>query len=193
MKRLICTLFFCAAVVGSASPMLAQDDDDTAKPAKESATDSDASKPKKKVTGKLNPVIEALSTMDCFNGEPNPRAKFYIYLQSASWCGPCKAEMPKIVEMYPELKKAKVEVILVGYDRTKEDAQKYLETFKAPFPGVMRKEGGNLPGCELSSGIPYAIIVNSKGKMLQSGHAVGIFRDWKELIKGKPQKKRDKE
>ena len=193
MKHLIYTLLLGAAVVGGIAPVFAQADNKTAKPAEESATDTDAPKPKKKAKGKLNPVVEALSEMDCFNGEPNPRAKFYIYLQSASWCGPCRAEMPKIVAMYPELKKAKVEVILVGYDRTKELAQKYLETFEAPFPGVMREEGKNLPGCELSPGIPYAIMVNSKGKVVQSGHAARIFQNWKEHIKAKPQGKKNAE
>lgn len=193
MKRLICTLFFCAAVVGSASPMLAQDDDDTAKPAKESATDSDASKPKKKVTGKLNPVMEALSAMDCFNGEPNPKAKFYIYLQSASWCPPCRKEMPKIVEMYPEMSKAKVEIILIGCDRNKEAAQGYLKSFKAPFPGVMANEGKDLPGFVQSRGIPHATFVNSKGQLIDAAFAsTGIIERWKEVIKQKPQKKRKK-
>ena len=111
---------------------------------------------RKKVKGKLNAVMEALSEMDCFGGEPNTKAKFYIYLQSASWCPPCRKEMPKIVEMCPEMKKAKVEIILIGWDRSKEAAQKYLESFKAPFPGVMMNEGKNLPGFVRSQGIPHA-------------------------------------
>ncbi len=173
--------------------MFAQDDDDTAKPAKESAADSDASKPKKKATGKLNPVMEALSAMDCFNGEPNPKAKFYIYLQSASWCGPCRAEMPKIVEMYPEMSKAKVEIILIGCDRDKGAAQEYLKSFKAPFPGVMENEGKDLPGFVQSSGIPHATFVNSKGQLIDADFAsTGIIERWKEVIKQKPQKKRKK-
>lgn len=71
MKRLVCILFFGAAVIGGVAPVFAQPDDETPKSAKESATNSDASKPKKKVKGKLNAVMEALSEMDCFGGEPN--------------------------------------------------------------------------------------------------------------------------
>lgn len=72
--------------------------------------------------------------MDCFGGEPNTKAKFYIYLQSASWCPPCRKEMPKIVEMYPEMKKAKVEIILIGWDRSKEAAQKFSRVSRLLFP-----------------------------------------------------------
>ena len=50
------------------------------------ATDSDSSKSakKKKATSKKkNSVIGCLSEMDVFNAEPNKKAKFFIYLQSA--------------------------------------------------------------------------------------------------------------
>lgn len=192
MKHFIYTLLLGASVVGGVAPVFAQADNKTAKPAEESATDTDASKPKKKATGKLNPVMEALSAMDCFNGEPNPKAKFYIYLQSASWCPPCRAEMPKIVEMYPEMSKAKVEIILIGCDRNKEAAQEYLKSFKAPFPGVMANEGKDLPGFVQSRGIPHATFVNSKGQLIDAAFATtGIIERWKEVIKQKPQKKRN--
>lgn len=192
MKHFIYTLLLGASVVGGIAPVFAQADNKTAKPAEESATDTDASKPKKKATGKLNPVMEALSAMDCFNGEPNPKAKFYIYLQSASWCPPCRAEMPKIVEMYPEMSKAKVEIILIGCDRNKEAAQEYLKSFKAPFPGVMANEGKDLPGFVQSRGIPHATFVNSKGQLIDAAFATtGIIERWKEVIKQKPQKKRN--
>ena len=161
------------------------------------ATDSDSSKSakKKKATSKKkNSVIGCLSEMDVFNAEPNKKAKFFIYLQSASTCGHCRAGMPKIVEMYPEMKKAKVEVILIGCDREKETAQRFLQTFKAPFPAVMGKEGKDLPGFVRTDGIPHAAFVNAKGQLIEAAYATtGIVDRWKEVIKQKPQKKSKKD
>ena len=183
------------------SPLLAQNDagvtDDVSGESEvsnsEDSTSSNSSHDGKKgkaTSKKKASVLGSLSEMDVFNAEPNKKAKFFIYLQSASWCPPCRKEMPKIVEMYPEMKKAKVEIILIGCDRDKESAQKYLQTFKAPFPGVMLKEGKDLPGFVKTQGIPHAAFVNSKGQLIEEAFATsGIIERWKEVIKQKPQKK----
>ena len=46
-----------------------------------------------------NQVGKALKKLKTFNGKPNTNAKFYIYLQSASWCG---WTMPKIISRSSE-------------------------------------------------------------------------------------------
>ncbi len=174
-----------------ASPLPAQDGEDSSTPSESSteATDHGKSKAKASSKKKKTSVLAALSELDCFNAEPNKKAKFFIYLQSASWCGPCRAEMPKIVEMYPEMRKAKVEVILLGCDQTKQAAEAYLKKFEAPFPGVMVQEGRSLPGFQESRGIPHATFVNAKGEVIKADYATtGIVAKWKEIIKEKPQK-----
>lgn len=138
-----------------------------------------------------SPVAKVIAGLDTFNAEPNLKAKFYIYLMSASWCGPCKAEMPEIVKLYPAMKKKKVEILLVGADNSKEAAAQYLQTFKAQFPGVYAKDKGvsELPGLSSPPGIPYVIFVNDKGVVLDKGIASSLMRNWEKIIKSKPAKK----
>lgn len=120
----------------------------------------------------LSPVAKALKKLSCFNGKPNMQAEYYIYLQSASWCPPCRAEMPEIASLYKQMKENGVEILLVSSDSSKKMAKKYLKEFDADFPATMpKKDGGvDLPGFKDSSTIPHATIVTKDGKIVKDGH-----------------------
>lgn len=125
-------------------------------------------------------VVKEIGTL---SGEPNEGAKYFIYLCSASWCGPCKALMPKVVEAYDEMQKAGVEVILVDCDFTQEAAKKYMESISAPFPGVFCKDAEQkLPGYLKGSAIPWMCIVDATGKLVKMGLGGDIFPKWREII-----------
>lgn len=51
---------------------------------------------------------------------------------SASWCGPCCAFTPHLVEFYHEFKD-KIEIVLISNDRSKELAFKYMKDYKQPW------------------------------------------------------------
>ena len=116
---------------------------------------------------------------------PNKKAKFYIYLSSASWCGPCKALMPQVAAQYKAMQKKKVELILISCDRTIEEGRQYLQHYKADFCGVMAAEAATkaLPGYKAANSIPYAIVVDKKGKVITAGNGASIIGDWKEICK----------
>ncbi len=131
----------------------------------------------------LSPVAASLATQSFFNGKPDLHAKYYIYLQSASWCGPCRAEMPEIVALYEQMKKDGVEIILVSADSTQEGAEKYLQAFKAPFPATMPNKDGmvDLPGFKRTNYVPRATIVTNQGESLADGHG-SIIKHYKDII-----------
>lgn len=130
-------------------------------------------------------VSNVLSNLSTFNADPELRAKYYVYLHSASWCGFCRQEMPKIVEAYKEMKDAGVELLLIGADSTPEESQKFLETYGATFPGTHKDTQGveDLPGYEKAHGYPSAIFVTEEGEVLESGHG-SIIQDWRDIING---------
>lgn len=129
-------------------------------------------------------VAKELAKLDYFNAEPNWNAEYFIYLQSASWCPPCRAEMPKIVEQYEEMRKNGVEIILLGCDRNRPQAEAYLKQFNAKFPGVMIDKAATLPGYTESQYIPNAAFVDKNGNVLQSGHG-SIIMQWRSIISQK--------
>lgn len=112
----------------------------------------------------------------------NLKAEYYIFLNSASWCGPCRMVMPKVVKEYRKMKSGKVELLLVSAEED-EAAKEYMEHYKAKFPGINRVESRKIPGVVFSlGGIPAMCLVDAHGNKLHDGHGADSLK-WKELIK----------
>lgn len=145
------------------------------KPAKEEK----AEKPGK---GDASPMAKALKKVNFVTSKKaDPKATHYIYLISASWCGPCNAEMPHVVEQYKEMSKCGVELILVSADNASSQATGFMKKYGANFPCAMgNSERKKLLGWEDRNGIPYAIIVDADGNKLTSGNAAPVIGGWKQ-------------
>ena len=120
--------------------------------------------------------------------KPNLRAKYYIYLISASWCGPCQRLMPGIVAAYKnDMKEGKlVEVILTACEQTMDGVPAYLAKYNAGFPGIhiSAPDVARFVGFDkndMKKGIPFVVICDNNGRVLDKGH--GAFSTWKETIK----------
>lgn len=120
--------------------------------------------------------------------KPNLRAKYYIYLISASWCGPCQRLMPRIVEAYKtDMKEGKlVEVILTACEQSMDGVPAYLSKYNASFPGIHISSPGvahfvGFDMNDLKKGIPFVVICDHNGKVLDKGP--DAFGSWKETIK----------
>ena len=115
--------------------------------------------------------------------KPNPRADYYMYFFTASWCSPCRAVTPKIIAEYPAMMTNRhLEVILVSLDDTPEQALAYLSKYNAPFAAIMLPtlKTFPLPGCPSDmEAIPHIIVVDSHGNFIYRGHALR-YSEWKE-------------
>lgn len=137
---------------------------------------------KKKKTAKAAAVPAALKKVKRVSGRVNQKALLYIYLQSASWCGPCKKAMPEIVEIYKEMRKDKrAEIVLVGWDRSPEEVKAYIESYKCKMPAVSKdaRNVDKLPGFAVAGGIPDAIMVDANGNVIKKGYPTYIIPTWK--------------
>lgn len=131
-------------------------------------------------------VAKALAKVRYLKGNPNPGAKYYIYLHSASWCGPCCKEMPEIVKSYKELEKQGFEIILFGHDHSDDGVVEFAKRFEAQFP--MLKDSPELasmvPGYKEVRAIPHIIVVDQSGKEIVDTHPALFFPgdQWKNYI-----------
>ena len=184
MKKAIRTACMVALAALICGTVTAPAQDET--PAEVESTSTKTSKKKE-----LPAVAQALKKVKFVHGKANSAAKCYVYLQSASWCGPCCEELPKIVKLYPAMKKKKVELILVGHDHSNEKVLAFLKSFKAGFPGIYKSAEGvqDLPGLTLTDFVPSAIVVDDKGRVLHKGEGSDVLH-WETLIKKKPVKTR---
>ncbi|HUQ96288.1 MAG TPA: TlpA disulfide reductase family protein [Chitinophagaceae bacterium] len=83
----------------------------------------------------------------------------------ATWCPPCRAEMPSIEKLYSIADTSKVQFVMLSLDKDFETAKKYVQTnhFTAPifYPA------GDLPPLFSVNGIPTTFIFNEQGQLLE--------------------------
>ncbi len=147
---------------------------------------------KKKQKQPDSPVVKAVKKMKKIKGKLNTKADYYIYLYSASWCGPCCQEMPGIVETHKEMKKdGRVDIILMGKDESPAGVKGFVKQFDMKFYAVMAgdKKAKKVPGFSNPSGIPSCTVVDRYGRVITSGHPAGIIPNWQAVTidKGVPE------
>ena len=113
------------------------------------------------------------------NKDFKENAKYYLCLFSASWCGPCRREMPRIAKTYAESLKADPNIELIHFSRDNDEnkALAWAKEHDVKFP-VVKYNGGN-PLDLHSRGIPHLFIVDADGKLLEEGHPAKLFTNEK--------------
>ena len=136
----------------------------------------------------VNVVAEKLGQCDfLLNKDFKKNAKVYLCLFSASWCPPCRREMPRIAETYAETLKDDPDIELIHFSRDRDDreAMDWAKEHDVRFP-VVAPDGGN-PLDLHSRGIPHLFIIKANGVLLEEGHPMRIFNveKFRELKEGK--------
>ena len=113
------------------------------------------------------------------NGQVKQKAKVYLCLFSASWCPPCRAEMPRIAKTYAETLKDDPDIELVHFSRDREESKAlaWAKEHDVQFP-VVKPKGGN-PLDLHCNGIPHLFIVKDDGTLLEEGHPASLFKEEK--------------
>lgn len=83
----------------------------------------------------------------------------------ASWCGPCRAEMPHVVKAYSTYHKKGFEVVGVSFDNNKAAWTKAIKTLKLPWPHMSDLKGWGCAAAPIYNikGIPANVLVDKNG------------------------------
>lgn len=86
----------------------------------------------------------------------------------ASWCGPCRAEMPTVVKAYDLYHAKGFEVVGVSLDNNKEAWIKAIDQLKMPWPHMSDIKGWDCAGAALYNvkGIPANVLIDQQGKIV---------------------------
>jgi len=104
------------------------------------------------------------------------RGKIILLNFWATWCGPCKEEMPFLEILHQQFKEKDFVLLTVSVDYEEAKlVREFINKQRYTFPVLLD------PKCEVLDlfevkGIPTTFIIDKKGKML--GRAIGP-RDWK--------------
>ena len=83
----------------------------------------------------------------------------------ASWCPPCRAEMPSINDLYKKLQSDTNFVFLsINEDDDKSKANSYLENNDFSFP--IFYASGNVPGEIFAGTLPTTIVLSKQGRIV---------------------------
>ncbi len=96
----------------------------------------------------------------------------------ATWCGPCKEEMPGLEVLHKQFKEKNFVLltISVDYEGTK-PVQEFINKHRYTFPVLLDPKCETLDLFEVK-GIPTTFLIDKKGKMV--GKAIGP-RNWKSV------------
>lgn len=92
------------------------------------------------------------------------RGKPVIVNVWASWCGPCRAEMPAIEKVYQTYKELGLVVIGLNttYQDSETDAAAFVKEFGLTFPIALDRDGG-VSRRYLVTGLPSTFFIDRKG------------------------------
>ena len=80
----------------------------------------------------------------------------------ASWCGPCRAETPHLVEIYDELDRDEVEFVGLNLQETPGAVQTFKDEFSIEYP-LLLNEGGEITDIYSPIGLPTTWFIDQEG------------------------------
>lgn len=96
--------------------------------------------------------------------------KYYVFYYTASWCGPCQAFSPTLVEFYNKNKNDKFELILISSDDDEDAMEQYAKDKNMPWPQLKLSKVAAFKK-KINHGvrgIPSVIVCDLKGEVVSS-------------------------
>lgn len=102
----------------------------------------------------------------------------------ASWCGPCRQEMPLLENLYKRYKKLGFTIMGVNVDSDSTKANNYLKDMTVTFPIVYDTTNAVSKSFNVNA-MPTTVIVDRNGKMrfLHQGYKPGYENNYKKEVK----------
>lgn len=104
----------------------------------------------------------------------------------ASWCGPCRREMPNIVEAYKQYKGKKFEIVGVSLDKDADSWKAAIEKLGITWPQMSDLKYWDCEGAKIYavSSIPHTMIIDGEGTIVARGlHGEELQEKLAELLK----------
>ena len=102
----------------------------------------------------------------------------------ASWCGPCRKEMPLLEKIHKKYKRLGFTLLGVNVEENSRDAKNYLKDVKVTFPILFDSTQKTSKLYDVSA-MPTTILIDRNGnkRFIHKGYKAGYENDYKKQIK----------
>lgn len=104
----------------------------------------------------------------------------------ASWCPPCRRDMPNLVDTYKEFKGKGFEIVGISLDSKKESWEKGIKDLNITWTQLSDLKGWKNDGAALYgvNSIPHTILIDKDGTIIAKGlHGKEVAEKLRELLK----------
>ncbi|MFD2025171.1 cytochrome c-type biogenesis CcmF C-terminal domain-containing protein [Promicromonospora aerolata] len=98
----------------------------------------------------------------------------------ASWCAPCREEMPVLVDAHDELADAGLEVLGINVRDLREPARRFAAEHGLPFPSIVDERGTMSVAWGLR-GVPATYLVDREGRLVEQ-HPGPVTQEWIDTV-----------
>lgn len=135
--------------------------------------------PSPKITGPEAGVMAPDFTFSDMNGKPvtlsQHRGKVVFLNIWATWCGPCRIEMPAMEKLYQKFKKKDFVILAISIDRQGESVVRpFINELGISFP-ILLSPDGSIQKMFMVNALPASFIINKSGLIV--AEVIGA-RDW---------------
>lgn len=117
-------------------------------------------------------------TLPALTGQPirlsDLRGQVVLLNFWATWCPPCREEMPSMEKLYQRFRSRGLEILAVSIDRVQEPVRAFMQRYHLSFPALWDAEG-QVAGQYQVLGIPTTYLIDQRGFI--ASVEVGA-RDW---------------
>lgn len=122
---------------------------------------------KKVAIGSPAPLFEYSTPDGKLLGPASFKGKILLIDFWASWCGPCRQEIPHLKEIYKKYKDRGVEFLSVSIDKGKAEWEKALNDENMDWPQILTPNAGReVMNLYQFSGIPFIILLDREGRIV---------------------------
>ena len=102
----------------------------------------------------------------------------------ASWCGPCRQEMPLMDELYSQYKDLGFTILAVNVDENREEAHRFLDKVPVHYPILYDPESSVSELYEVQA-MPTTVMIDRDGnaRYLHYGYQPGFEDDYEQQIR----------
>lgn len=100
----------------------------------------------------------------------------------ATWCGPCRREMPMMAELYDQYSGQGLGMVAISVGEAPETVRSYLNDYPVPFTVLTDPDNTQVQALNIKI-LPTSFLVDSTGNVIQVG--TGIQNSWSYLIQNR--------